>query len=126
MSNEKIRVLGWNAPRKSLLLVHPDGEGSRVDNASLNISFDPPPDYAGIVSTSMQEFSLRRTCLKIMLQLTISPIVFQAAAASSHTAHAARVMTTEELEQMLPKMVEKVIGGTTAVLDVHINAPTSF
>ena len=39
---------GWNAPRKSLLAVHPDGLGSKVDNKALNISLDPSPDYSGI------------------------------------------------------------------------------
>lgn len=39
---------GWNAPRKSLLLVHPEGEGSKVSNEELNISFAPTPDYGGI------------------------------------------------------------------------------
>ncbi|KAL8689264.1 MAG: hypothetical protein Q9218_005025, partial [Villophora microphyllina] len=28
---------GWNAPRRSLLLVHPDGEGSKASNEELNI-----------------------------------------------------------------------------------------
>lgn len=39
---------GWNAPRKSLLLVHPSGLGSEASNEEINISFDPVPDYAGI------------------------------------------------------------------------------
>lgn len=43
---------GWNAPRRSLLLVHPDGEGSKVDNKALNISFEPTPDFAGIAKAA--------------------------------------------------------------------------
>jgi len=43
---------GWNAPRRSLLLVHPDGEGSKVDNKALNISFEPSPDFAGIAKAA--------------------------------------------------------------------------
>lgn len=43
---------GWNAPRRSLLLVHPEGEGSKVDNKALNISFDPTPDFAGIAKAA--------------------------------------------------------------------------
>ncbi|MCJ1426372.1 hypothetical protein MMC29_004275, partial [Sticta canariensis] len=39
---------GWNAPRRSLLLVHPSGHGSRATNEELNISLAPSPDYAGI------------------------------------------------------------------------------
>src|SRR5690606_19534230 len=41
-------LLGWNAPRRSLLLVHPDGLGSKATNEEINISFEPSPDYAGI------------------------------------------------------------------------------
>ncbi|KAK5086558.1 hypothetical protein LTR05_003726 [Lithohypha guttulata] len=43
---------GWNAPRRSLLLVHPDGEGSKVDNKALNISFEPTPDFSGIAKAA--------------------------------------------------------------------------
>ena len=35
---------GWHAPRRSLLLVHPDGYGSKVSNEELSISFAPTPD----------------------------------------------------------------------------------
>ena len=37
---------GWKAPRFSALGVHPDGYASRAND--LDLSFDPPPDYAGI------------------------------------------------------------------------------
>ncbi|KAK5944041.1 hypothetical protein PMZ80_003322 [Knufia obscura] len=43
---------GWNAPRRSLLLVHPEGEGSKVDNKALNISFEPTPDFSGIAKAA--------------------------------------------------------------------------
>ena len=41
---------GWQAPRYSTLAVHPQGEASRA--ADLGISFDPPPDYAGIAAAA--------------------------------------------------------------------------
>ncbi len=41
---------GWNAPRFSALAVHPDGYASRAN--SLDIAFDPPPDYAGIAAAA--------------------------------------------------------------------------
>jgi thiamine pyrophosphate-dependent acetolactate synthase large subunit-like protein len=82
---------GWNAPRKSMLLVHPDGEGSRVDNKALNISFDPTPDYAGI-----------------------------ARAASGGKVWAGCASNVEELLRLLKEAVEVVKGGTTAVLEVKI------
>ncbi len=37
---------GWRAPRFSTLAVHPDGYASQSDD--IGVSFDPPPDYAGI------------------------------------------------------------------------------
>jgi thiamine pyrophosphate-dependent acetolactate synthase large subunit-like protein len=36
---------GWNAPRKSAQLVHPDAYTASATNTELNISFDPSPDY---------------------------------------------------------------------------------
>ena len=41
---------GWKAPRFSALAVHPDGYASRAND--LDISFDPPPDYAAIAAAS--------------------------------------------------------------------------
>jgi acetolactate synthase I/II/III large subunit len=41
---------GWNAPRFSALAVHPSGYASRAND--LDISFDPPPDYAGIAAAA--------------------------------------------------------------------------
>ncbi|KAJ5362557.1 hypothetical protein N7541_003401 [Penicillium brevicompactum] len=82
---------GWNAPRRSMLLVHPDGHGSKVDNHELNISFDPSPDYSGI-----------------------------ARAASDGNIHAARVKDLAELVPALQEAIEIVRGGTSAVIDAHI------
>ena len=41
---------GWKAPRFSTLAVHPQSQASRT--ADLGISFDPPPDYAGIAAAA--------------------------------------------------------------------------
>ncbi|EXJ81817.1 hypothetical protein A1O1_07882 [Capronia coronata CBS 617.96] len=84
---------GWNAPRRSMLLVHPHGEGSKVDNKALNISFEPTPDYAGI-----------------------------AKAATGGHAWAATVSTVAELIAELPKAVDAVRAGRCAVLEVKIGA----
>ena len=37
---------GWKSPKLSALAVHPSGYASRAE--SLDMAFDPPPDYAGI------------------------------------------------------------------------------
>ena len=86
--------LGWNAPRRSLLLVHPDGLGSKVDNDALNIAFTPTPDYAGI-----------------------------AKAAAGGNLWADRASTVEDLNRLLPEAVKAVLGGTSAVLDAHLDGP---
>ncbi|KAL9617008.1 MAG: hypothetical protein Q9160_008162 [Pyrenula sp. 1 TL-2023] len=83
---------GWNAPKKSLLLVHPHGEGSKVTNEELNISFRPTPDYAGI-----------------------------ARAAGGGNIWAGRAGTVAELMDLLPKAVESVKNGTTAVLEAQLD-----
>jgi len=41
---------GWNAPRFSALAVHPDGYASKAN--TLDISFEPSPDYAGIAAAA--------------------------------------------------------------------------
>jgi len=48
---------GWQAPRFSALAVHPDGYASRAE--SLDLSFDPPPDYAGIAAAAGGAEALR-------------------------------------------------------------------
>ncbi|KAK8217200.1 hypothetical protein M8818_001452 [Zalaria obscura] len=85
---------GWNAPRKSLLLVHPDGEGSKVSNEELNISFAPTPDYSGI-----------------------------ARAASGGKCWAGHAGTVDELNKKLSEAVAAVKEGRCAVLDAHLDGP---
>ncbi|OAL72837.1 acetolactate synthase [Trichophyton violaceum] len=83
---------GWNAPRNSLNLIHPNGEGSRVTNEELNISFAPTPDYAGI-----------------------------AKAAAGGKLWAGRAGSVEELATKLPEAIKAVMGGTAAVLEAQLN-----
>lgn len=85
---------GWNAPKRSLLLVHPDGAGSKVSNEELNISFAPSPDYAGI-----------------------------AKAAAGGNLWAGHATTVSELHDLLPKAIESVKSGVGAVLDAHLDGP---
>lgn len=82
---------GWNAPRKSLLLVHPNGLGSKVSNEELNISFAPNPDYSTI-----------------------------AKGASGGKCWAERASTVEELARLLPEAVDTVRRGLSALLDARI------
>ncbi|KAI2465303.1 thiamine pyrophosphate enzyme, N-terminal TPP binding domain-containing protein [Annulohypoxylon bovei var. microspora] len=82
---------GWNAPRKSMLLVHPDGLGSKATNEEINISFDPVPDYAGI-----------------------------AKAAAGGDLFAAKVDKVEDLERTIKEAVKAVEGGQSAVLDCKV------
>lgn len=74
-----------------MLLVHPDGLGSKVSNGELNISFEPSPDYSGI-----------------------------ARAASGGNIHAARVDDRSKLESVLKEAIEVVQSGTSAVIDAHV------
>lgn len=46
---------GWNAPRKSLELVHPTGLASISPNKDLHISLEPSPDYGGIAKAAAGE-----------------------------------------------------------------------
>ncbi|KAL2851764.1 hypothetical protein BJX68DRAFT_266011 [Aspergillus pseudodeflectus] len=83
---------GWNAPRRSMLLVHPNGDGSRATNEDLNISFAPTPDYPGI-----------------------------AKAASGGHIWAGRAATVAELAKLLPEAVKSVLNGTGAVLEAQLD-----
>jgi hypothetical protein len=74
-----------------MLLVHPDGYGSKVSNEDLNISFAPTPDYAGIAKS-----------------------------AAGHKAWAGSARNSEELGRLLPEAVEKVKSGILAVLEVRL------
>ncbi|KIW15888.1 hypothetical protein PV08_05938 [Exophiala spinifera] len=82
---------GWNAPRNSLELVHPNGYGSKVSNEDLNISFTPTPDYSGIAKS----------------------------AAGGH-AFAAVVQSAADLQRLLPEAVKTVLNGTSAILEVRL------
>lgn len=86
---------GWNAPRKSMLLVHPDGDASRATNEELNISFAPTPDYAGI-----------------------------AKAASGGEIWAGCAATVADLGRLLPEAIKSVQNGTTAVLEAQLDGTT--
>lgn len=83
---------GWNAPRRSMLLVHPSGDGSRATNEELNISFTPTPDYAGI-----------------------------AKAAAGGELWAGRAATVGELARLLPEAIKSVVNGTGAVLEAQLD-----
>ncbi|KIX10682.1 uncharacterized protein Z518_01766 [Rhinocladiella mackenziei CBS 650.93] len=82
---------GWNSPRRSMLLVHPNGSGSKATNEELAISFDPSPDYAGI-----------------------------AWAASGHKCWAGCVKSVKELAKLLPEAISSVKAGIGAVLEVRL------
>ncbi|KAK0127406.1 hypothetical protein ONS96_006950 [Cadophora gregata f. sp. sojae] len=82
---------GWNAPKRSMLLVHPDGLGSKATNAELNIDFSPSPDYAGI-----------------------------AKAATGGNLFAKKVENVSNLEDVLTRAVESVKNGTSAVIDAKV------
>ncbi|KAH8672043.1 thiamine pyrophosphate enzyme [Tricladium varicosporioides] len=81
---------GWNAPRKSLLLVHPDGLGSKATNDELNIQI-AGPDFAGI-----------------------------AKAAAGGDCFAGKVAKTDELESILKEAIDSVKNGTTAVVEAVV------
>ncbi|EMD94618.1 hypothetical protein COCC4DRAFT_147855 [Bipolaris maydis ATCC 48331] len=82
---------GWNAPRRSMLLVHPDGPASRATREELNISFTPSPNYSEI-----------------------------ARASSDGVIFAARVADAEQLQSALKSAVQSMENGASAVLDVAI------
>lgn len=46
---------GWRAPKFAALAVHPDGYASRAND--IGVSFDPPPDYAGIAAAAGGAFA---------------------------------------------------------------------
>jgi acetolactate synthase-1/2/3 large subunit len=46
---------GWKAPKFSALAVHPDGYASRARD--IDVSFEPPPDYAGIAAAAGGAFA---------------------------------------------------------------------
>ncbi|EHK49432.1 uncharacterized protein TrAtP1_010653 [Trichoderma atroviride] len=82
---------GWNAPRKSYMLVRPDGEAAQATNEDMNISFKPTPDYAGI-----------------------------AAAAGAGDICALKVTNANNLEDILRDAVANVKAGKTTVVDCKV------
>jgi len=46
---------GWRAPKLSALAAHPEGYASQASD--LDVSFDPPPDYAGIAAAAGGAFA---------------------------------------------------------------------
>ncbi|KAM0277679.1 hypothetical protein ACHAQH_005622 [Verticillium albo-atrum] len=83
---------GWNAPRRSMLLVHPDGPASRATREELNISFAPSPNYSEI-----------------------------ARAASDGVIFAARIADASQLESAMEAAVASMERGVSAVLDVLVD-----
>jgi thiamine pyrophosphate-dependent acetolactate synthase large subunit-like protein len=73
------------------MLVHPEGAAAKVSNEDMNISFAPPPDYAGIAS-----------------------------AAGAGNVHALRVEEASQLEAVMKDAVAKVQAGSTTVVDCRI------
>ncbi|KAF8439209.1 thiamine pyrophosphate enzyme, N-terminal TPP binding domain-containing protein [Terfezia claveryi] len=82
---------GWNAPKRSALLVHSHGLSSTATNDELYIEFDPSPDYGGI-----------------------------AKAAAGGKLWAGRAESVSEFDGLLKEAVEAVKGGTSAVLEVVV------
>ena len=91
-----LALLGWNAPRNSLTLVHPDGYGSKVSNEELNISFAPTPDYSGIAKS-----------------------------AAGGNAFAGIIRNAKDLTELLPEAVKAVQNGISAILEVRLNGSWS-
>lgn len=74
-----------------MMLVHPEGLGSKATNEEINISFDPVPDFSGI-----------------------------AKAAAGGELFAAKVEKADELEGVLAQAIAAVQGGQSAVLDCKV------
>lgn len=95
MSNTIYKTLltetGWNAPRASYDLVHPEGLAQTATNDEINIAFNPTPDYGGI-----------------------------AKAAGCGDIFAARVSEAKELEGVLREAIDVVKAGRSAVLDCAV------
>jgi len=89
--NANTRPTGWNAPKRSALLVHSNGLSSTATNEELCIEFDPSPDYGGI-----------------------------AKAAAGGKIWGGKATSVNELDGLLKEAVETVKGGTSAVLEVVV------
>ncbi|KAM3510702.1 hypothetical protein MY11210_005628 [Beauveria gryllotalpidicola] len=82
---------GWNAPRQSYNLVHPDGLAQTATNDEIHIAFSPTPDYAGI-----------------------------AKAAACGDVFTGRVSAAKELPGLLREAIDFVKAGRSAVLDCAV------
>uniref|UniRef100_A0A0B7KN73 Uncharacterized protein n=1 Tax=Bionectria ochroleuca TaxID=29856 RepID=A0A0B7KN73_BIOOC len=82
---------GWNAPRNSMELVHPNGYGSKISNEELNISFSPTPDFSGI-----------------------------AKAAAGGNAWAGVVESADDVQRLLPEAIAAVRSGISAIMEVRL------
>ncbi|KAH7310826.1 acetolactate synthase-like protein catalytic subunit [Stachybotrys elegans] len=82
---------GWNAPRRSMLLVHPNGLASQATREELNISFTPSPNYSEI-----------------------------ARAASDGLIFASRVADAKQLDTALEGAIASLKKGVSAVPDIAI------
>lgn len=85
---------GWNTPKHSLLSLYPDGEASKATDRELGLSFDPQPDFGGIVK-----------------------------AAAGHNLFTKRVSNVEEGPKVLKECIESVGNGHSAVLDAVLDVP---
>lgn len=85
-------LAGWNAPKRSALLVHPKGLSSEATNEELCIEFDPSPDYAGI-----------------------------AKAAGGGDIWGGKATSVNDLDGLIKEAVEVVKGGKSAVLEVVVH-----
>lgn len=83
--------VGWNAPKRSALLVHPDGLSASATNDELYIEFDPSPDYGGI-----------------------------AKAAAGGNLWTGRATTVGDLDGLMMEAIDNVKGGRSAVLEVVV------
>ncbi|CAI7635226.1 unnamed protein product [Penicillium bialowiezense] len=86
----------WVAPGRSLLMCHPDGEGSNASLEDLATSFSPGLDYSGI-----------------------------AKCAAGGSLWANRASTVQELLKLLPAAIESVIQRTGAVLEAELDGITT-
>ena len=89
--NTNTRPTGWNAPKRSALLVHSNGLSATATNDELCIEFDPSPDYGGI-----------------------------AKAAAGGAIWARKATSLNEFDELLKEAVEAVKGGRSAVLEVVV------
>jgi len=74
-----------------MLLVHPNGQGSKATREELNISFTPCPDYSLIAKAS-----------------------------AGGNLFAEKVDNVSKLEDVLKRAIESVKGGVTAVVDAIV------